>query len=112
MATPKQIANGYGKDFPGLEVLFNIEPTSDQLEALSAPIPALGRYRKYVQFLNKVTSQRTVNLLRFYIISRYFLFLNQKLHRDSSLFTQIGIVAKLALIHKFGNFKINFLNNF
>lgn len=73
------IVKGFGPNFPGLDALFALKPTQEQLATLSSPIPALGRYSSSVEFMSQVTSQRQVSLLRFKVMIEYFIFLNREI---------------------------------
>jgi len=42
--------DGYGKDFSGLEALFTLEVSEEDISELLSPIPELGRYRKHENF--------------------------------------------------------------
>ena len=69
----KAMIDGYGPNFPSLEEIFNYQlDPSDDLQ-LRSPIPALGRYRKNVDFLSRVTSGTRIGLLRFKVIIEYFI---------------------------------------
>ena len=63
--------DGYGKDFSGLEALFTLEVSEEDISELLSPIPELGRYRKHVKFLENVTSGAAYGKLRFRVMTEY-----------------------------------------
>ncbi|MBC8495409.1 hypothetical protein H8D36_04610 [archaeon] len=83
MVTVKAIMDGYGEkfkeEFPDLDALIAIEATPKQQKMLSAPLPAMGRYKRAVSFLEDVTSGRNLGLKRFQVITEYFIALADEL---------------------------------
>lgn len=84
----EEMVRGYGAKFSGLEALFGMLPSEAQVRHSLEPIPALGRYRKNVAFLEEVTSGKVVGLTRFRVAKEYVRALNKFLtdyegHGDS-----------------------------
>lgn len=67
------LLKGFGKDLSWLEELFKKEPLEAERLILMSPIPGLGRYLKAVNFLQEVTSGKSVGLKSFWVIKLYFL---------------------------------------
>lgn len=103
MPTVQELVKGYGDTFPDLETLFGLEPTDEQLLALSQPTPAQGRYLKSVKRLSEVTSQRVVARVRFRVLIEWLIKLSEVMegydgkHRDRKIIGGLTDADKQAL---------------
>ncbi len=94
--TVYSLVKGYGPGFPTLEELFGLEPDEESELRLSQPTPALGRYFDDVAFMQNVTSQREVGQLRFQVLLRRFIALNDELSRYEGMHRDQKVVAALS----------------
>ncbi|MBI4778848.1 hypothetical protein HY797_00120 [Candidatus Falkowbacteria bacterium] len=63
---------GYGSRLRPLKELFNLKLTDEDIERQKSPIPALGRYKDSVAFMENVTSARSIGKKRFMVLISYF----------------------------------------
>ncbi|MCX6810027.1 MAG: lyase family protein [Candidatus Berkelbacteria bacterium] len=96
MPTVAQLVAGYGPDFPSLAELFALEPNDQELLALMAPIPELGRYFKSVVSLRNVTSDYAVGVTRFRVIAEALLALSDTLSIYNGLHADKKVVHSLS----------------
>ena len=73
------MVKGYGEKFPGLKFILEYEPTAEEISRLKSSIPALGRYRDSVAFLESVTSGEVLGLKRFFVMKEYLIALSELL---------------------------------
>lgn len=90
-----KMIEGYGPKLPPLGKLFTMQPSADYLLRLNSPYPALGRYYRYTKFLEKVTSQKAVALLRFHVMKEYFIALSEQMDQYDGKFRHKKIVGHL-----------------
>ncbi len=95
MPSLKELVEGFGPGFPGIDELFNLAPTEQELAALNSPVPAQGRYRGNTEFLSKITSGRSLGRLRFHVMREYFIALSQLLSNYSGMFKNYKVVRHL-----------------
>ncbi len=72
----ESMVKGYGDKLRPLKELFNLKLSDEDIRRQMAPIPALGRYKDSVAFMEKVTSGWSVGRKRFLVIIRYFIALS------------------------------------
>ena len=96
MVTVQELIDGYGPDFLSLEELLGI--TADEADELrlEMPSPELGRYLKSVLMLKDVTSSKAVSLLRFDVMTKYFISLSDLLTDYKGRFKKKKVVSGLS----------------
>ncbi|HLN18917.1 MAG TPA: hypothetical protein VK255_01975, partial [Patescibacteria group bacterium] len=93
----KKIIEGFGKKFNKTPAeLLAMEASADQKIRLLAPIPALGRYRKDVIFLQELTSLWAWGKLRFQVLIEYYIALSEKLETYDGRFADKKIIGNLS----------------
>lgn len=95
MPSVEALITGLGPKCPPLEQLLTLLPTQAQLETMSSPIPALGRYHGSVEFLSDVTSQKVVGLVRFRVMIDYLIALSQLMDQYDGKYRNRKIVSGL-----------------
>ena len=91
-----QMVKGYGPDFPPLQTLFHMTPNQEYLTQMDQPIPALGRYRKSVNFLSGVTSGKVIGIIRFKVIIYYLIVLSGEMSRYEGEYRHQRIVGRIS----------------
>lgn len=95
MSRVDELIKGYGPKFPTLDQLLASEPSEAERLRLESPIPGLGRYLRNVKFLSGVTSGRELGILRFRVITSYFLALAEELAAYTGIFSSQRIIPIL-----------------
>lgn len=72
----ESMVKGYGSKLRPLKELFNLALTYEDTRRQKSPIPALGRYKDSVAFMEKVTSAWSVSKKRFMVLISYFIALS------------------------------------
>lgn len=73
----KSMIEGYGSKIPPLEEIFSLVLTEEDVRRQRSPIPALGRYKDSVAFMEEVTSALSLGRKRFMVLTDYFLALSK-----------------------------------
>jgi len=89
------LIKGYGSKFPTLEELFSTVPDEATRLREESPIPALGRYLRYVKFMSDITSGRALGILRFRVAAEYFIALSEELRSYQGIHSQQKIIPEL-----------------
>jgi len=86
---------GYGSKFPPLDELFGMSPTEKYLHRLDSPVPGLGRYARYTEFMSDVTSGKRLGLLRFFVAKKYVFALSELLADYDGKYRDEKIIDRL-----------------
>jgi len=86
----QSMVTGYGTKLRPLEDLFNLKLTDEDKERQKSPIPALGRYKDSVAFMEKVTSARSIGRKRFMVLISYFIALSKLMSGYNGKFRKIS----------------------
>jgi adenylosuccinate lyase len=68
----QSMITGYGPKLRPLKDLFALKLTDEDIARQKSPIPALGRYKGSVSFMEDVTSARSIGRKRFMVLICYF----------------------------------------
>jgi len=86
----RSMVAGYGAKLRPLKDLFNLKLTDEDIERQKSPIPALGRYKDSVTFMENVTSARSIGKKRFMVLISYFIALSKLMASYTGKFRKIN----------------------
>jgi adenylosuccinate lyase len=86
----ESMVRGYGDRLRPLKELFNLKLTEEDSLRMMSPIPALGRYKDSVAFMEKVTSAWSVGKKRFMVIISYFIALCELMSNYKGVYRKIA----------------------
>lgn len=81
--------SGYGPKLRPLKELFGLELTDEDVQRQSSPIPALGRYKDSVAFMENITSAQSIGRKRFMVLIAHFIALSRLMAGYNGKFRKI-----------------------